>query len=143
MVTAPHRSGAQSQYASAPPIEPGDDPFSRALSRAAERIESVGDVDELAALAGTSRRSLERRMRDRLGTTPRHWIDEQRVITACRLLETTDLGVEAVAAAAGYGSAPTLRRALQLRRGTTPTAYRATFGPPQPLAWHRQDDPRE
>ncbi|MCP3935068.1 MAG: AraC family transcriptional regulator, partial [Actinomycetia bacterium] len=60
MVTAPHRSGAQSQFASAPPIPQGGDSLSRALAAAAENIGDIAGVDDLTALAATSRRSLER-----------------------------------------------------------------------------------
>lgn len=127
LVTAPHRSGAQSQFASAPPLVV-DDPLSRALADAAERIAQVGGTDDLAALAGMSRRSLERTMRARLATSPARWIAEQRVVTACRLLELGDASIDEVAALAGYGSTPSLRRAMREERGTTPTGYRALFG---------------
>lgn len=127
MVTAPHRSGGQSQFASAPPLTVGDDLLSRGLAIAAEDIAAIRGTSDLANVAGTSRRSLERAMNDRLGTTPRAWITEQRVTVACRLLETTELSVDQVATSAGYGSTPTLRRALAELRGTTPTAYRSMF----------------
>ncbi len=128
MVTAPHRSGAQSQFASAPPITAGNDALSMGLARAAADIASVRSVEALADLVGTSRRSLERHIHARLGVTPKAWINEQRVITACRLLETTDLDVDHIAVEAGFGSTPTLRRVLREARNTTPTAYRAMFG---------------
>ncbi len=127
LVTAPHRDGAQSQFASAPPIQTGDDPISQALARATENIGGVQGVDDLVLLAQTSRRSLERHLRSRLGVSPREWIDEQRIITACRFLETSDLSIEMIAANAGYGSAPTLRRAMRHRRSMTPTTYRSAF----------------
>lgn len=127
MVTAPHRSGGQSQFASAPPIAIGDDLLSRGLAIAAEDIAAIQGTADLAEVAGTSRRSLERAVSDRLGTTPGAWIAEQRVTAACRLLETTNWSVDEVAAAAGYGSTPTLRRALAELRGATPTAYRSMF----------------
>ena len=129
MVTAPHRSGSQSQFASTPSITVGEDPITRALADAAERITEIHNVQDLAAIAGRSRRSLERHMRGLLGISPAQWIDEQRVVFACRLLETTDLPVEQVAARAGYGSTPSLRRTLHARRDTTPTTYRRSFAP--------------
>ena len=127
LVTAPHRSGTQSQFAAVPELPATDDPLSDALAVAAAGIRDVGSVDDLARLAGVGRRSVERHLRTRLGTTPAVWIAEQRVSAACRLLETTTLSVEHVAADAGYGSTPSLRRAMRLYRDTTPTAYRAAF----------------
>jgi len=132
LVTAPHRSGTQSQFASAPQLPIGPDRLSLALSRAAEDIAAVPDVPALAAYASLSRRSLERELRDRLGVSPKEWIDEQRLFTACRLLEQPDLGIERVAELAGYGSTPTMRRAFHLHRGTTPSRYRTEFTPLQP-----------
>ena len=130
LVAAPHRSGAQSQFASAPQLPSGTDALSTALAMAAEDIASVRGVDDLAALAGSSRRSFERHIQQRLGLSPRVWINEQRVITACRLLETTSVAIDEVARRAGYGSAATMRRALQASRGVTPTVYRSMFRNP-------------
>ncbi len=127
LVTAPHRNGAQSQFASAPPLRLADDPLSRALSEAAEDIASVRTVDDLVGRARSSRRSLERHVRDRLGVSPAAWIAEQRVIAACRMLESSDEPIEAVAIAVGYGSTPTLRRAMRVHRAMTPTQYRDAF----------------
>ena len=127
LVTAPHRAGTQSQFAAAPPIAAGDDPLSRALAEAAADIAAIASVADLAALAGTGRRSIERHLQARLGISPKEWIDNQRVITACRLLERTDDSIDEIARRAGYGSTPTFRRAMERARATTPTAYRAMF----------------
>lgn len=129
LVTGPHRSGTQSQFAGTAPLAPAQDPLAAALQAATEQIDQVRSVDDLAAVANTGRRSLERHLRARLGLTPKAWLDDQRVIAACRLLEASDLPVDAVAARVGYGSAASLRRAMHERRNTTPTAYRQTFRP--------------
>ncbi|MCP5069125.1 MAG: GlxA family transcriptional regulator, partial [bacterium] len=76
MVAAPHRAGAQSQFAVAPPIAAGDDPLANALAVAASDIALVGSVGDLARIAKTSRRSLERHIQGRLGVTPRAWLNE-------------------------------------------------------------------
>lgn len=128
LVTAPHRSGTQSQFAAVPELPPADDPLTNALSAAASDINRIDSVDALASLAGVGRRSIERHLQKRLGITPAVWIAEQRVSAACRLLETTALSVDRVAQASGYGSTPSLRRAMRQHRDTTPTAYRAAFG---------------
>lgn len=130
MVTAPHRSGTQSQFATSPTVQLGDDPLTLALSAAALHIADVRSVGDLATLAQTSRRSLERHLQARLGVTPGEWIADQRLIAACRLLESTSLSVEEITSQVGYGSASSLRRALADRRQTTPTAYRHLFRTP-------------
>jgi transcriptional regulator GlxA family with amidase domain len=54
------------------------------------------------------------------------------VLLARRLLEETDLGVEAVATRSGFGDAATLRHHFTRRVGATPNAYRGTFRTPTP-----------
>jgi AraC-like DNA-binding protein len=51
----------------------------------------------------------------------------QRVALARRLLETTDLPVERVAADAGFGTATSMRLHLHAAIGVSPLAYRRTY----------------
>jgi transcriptional regulator GlxA family with amidase domain len=53
-----------------------------------------------------------------------------RLAEARRLLETTDLQVEVVAARSGFGSTLVLRQHFAKDLQTTPTAYRRTFATP-------------
>jgi transcriptional regulator GlxA family with amidase domain len=55
------------------------------------------------------------------------YVERVRVETARRLLEDTDDGVEAVAAAAGFGTAETMRRTFLRLLRTNPTEYRRRF----------------
>ena len=57
----------------------------------------------LAARAHMAPRTFARRFRAETGTTPHDWLTNQRVLLARRLLEETDLGVDAIAARAGFG----------------------------------------
>ena len=59
--------------------------------------------------------------------SPTQWVLEQRIIRARELLENTDLPVDDVAAAAGFGTATSLRQHLQAALGVSPSAYRSTF----------------
>jgi transcriptional regulator GlxA family with amidase domain len=79
-----------------------------------------------------STRTFARRFRAETGATPLQWLLSQRVLEARRLLERTDLPVEEVAAAAGFGTAASLREHFRRATATTPTAYRRSFR--QPLA---------
>ena len=76
-----------------------------------------------------SPRSFARRFRAATGTTPMQWLLRQRVLHAQRLLETTDLSVDRVAERCGFGTATALRVHFRRMVGTTPMAYRRTFGP--------------
>jgi transcriptional regulator GlxA family with amidase domain len=74
-----------------------------------------------------STRTLSRRFRDHVGTTPAHWITRARVRRAQRLLETTDFDVKRVAGEAGFGSATVFREHFARIVGTAPLAYRVAF----------------
>jgi transcriptional regulator GlxA family with amidase domain len=97
-----------------------------ALANLAEPI----DVPALAAHASMSVRTFTRRFVEETGQPPGGWLIDQRVNAARRLLETTDLGVDQVAALAGLGSAASLRGHLRASLGVSPLAYRKTFRGP-------------
>ncbi|MGN9781085.1 helix-turn-helix domain-containing protein [Nonomuraea sp. ZG12] len=126
MVMPPHREGGQLQYA----VTPGRVPDSLAplLDWAAERLHEPLTVDDLAARAGVSPRTLARRFAGRLGVSPGRWLLGQRVSAARALLEETDLPVETIAARVGLSSATNLRRRFHSIVRTTPAAYRRSFG---------------
>jgi len=84
-------------------------------------------VPDLAARAHMSPRTFARRFREATGTTPHRWLLDQRLQLAERLLESTDLTVDAVANRAGFGSADTLRHHFSARRGVGPLTHRRTF----------------
>jgi transcriptional regulator GlxA family with amidase domain len=130
LVTAPHRSGGQSQFAAVAPLSTADDRLGVLLSRAAAEIRDVRSVADLVARSAMSRRSLERLFHDRLGSSPGSWLISQRVQTARQLLEGTDLSVEAVADAVGFGSVQALRREFRRAVAVAPTTYRRAFRAP-------------
>jgi transcriptional regulator GlxA family with amidase domain len=82
----------------------------------------------IARQAAMSTRTLSRRFVERVGTTPAQWIAAARVRRAQQLLETTNLSVEEVAAHSGFRSASVLREHFAGIVGTSPLAYRRSFG---------------
>ncbi|HTK60902.1 MAG TPA: helix-turn-helix domain-containing protein [Pseudonocardia sp.] len=132
LVTAPHRSGGQAQFARTRPLHRIDGQLGELLDGAVADIRRVRGVADLVAHTRISRRSLERHFRDRLGTTPRAWLTDQRVQAARELLEETRLSMEQIAEQVGFGSSQALRREFQLALRTAPTAYRQAFQPNGP-----------
>ncbi|MFE7899300.1 helix-turn-helix domain-containing protein [Streptomyces sp. NPDC057424] len=65
-----------------------------------------------------------------LGQSPMRALREARLRHAARLLESTDLAVERVAAASGFVSPFHFNRAFRDRYGAPPGAYRTTHGVP-------------
>jgi transcriptional regulator GlxA family with amidase domain len=136
MVVPPHRDGGQAQYVEAPlgfadrkrgPRTPAPPTLEPVLEHLVSHLDRPVTIDELAARAHMAPRTFARRFRAETGTTPHDWLTNQRVLLARRLLEETDLGVEAVAVRAGFGDAATLRHHFRRRVGATPQAYRITF----------------
>jgi transcriptional regulator GlxA family with amidase domain len=75
-------------------------------------------------------RTSPRRVRDETGQSPHTWLAAQRVALARRLLETSDLPVERIAADAGFGTAASLRQHLRAAIGVSPGAYRRMYRGP-------------
>lgn len=138
-VVAPWREGGQAQFIERPVPPPAAASTSATRAWAMERLDRPLTLAELAAHARMSVRTFSRRFRAEAGATPGQWLTQQRVHHARRLLETTDLPVDAVASRAGFGTAASLRQHLTAALGVSPTAYRHTFRPaphpePAPVA---------
>ncbi|MBS1882429.1 MAG: helix-turn-helix domain-containing protein [Actinobacteria bacterium] len=134
MVAAPHRDGGQAQFFRPVPV-PGPEAPSVGSSLeptrewALDRLAEPLTVTTMARHANVSPRTFARRFRAETGTTPLQWLLARRVLEARRLLEESDLPVEAVAVRAGFGNAASLRDHFRRATATTPTAYRRTFRP--------------
>src|SRR5207253_2767570 len=128
MVVPPHREGGQAQYVEAPlPRTPDAPTLEPLLEWLVTHLDEAVDVDALASRAHMAPRTFARRFRAETGTTPHDWLTAQRVLLARRLLEETDLGIDAVAARAGFTDAAMLRHHFSRRVGATPQGYRSTF----------------
>jgi transcriptional regulator GlxA family with amidase domain len=128
LVVPPFREGGQAQYIESPlPALGPTDPFLEVLSWAQAHLDEPITIAELATRAAMSKRNFARRFLAAHGTTPYKWIQRQRVQRAQRLLETTDLSIEAVAQQSGLATAANLRARFLDTVRTTPSAYRRTF----------------
>ena len=128
MVVPPHRDGGQAQYVEAPLPRTADAPtLEPLLSWLITTLDTDHTVESLAARSHMSARTFARRFRAETGATPHDWLTTQRVLLARRLLEDTDLGIDAVAGRAGFGTAAMLRHHFTRRVGATPQSYRTTF----------------
>lgn len=127
-----HRPGGQAQFIETPVPEPdrGGDLFADTLSWLQAHLDQEVSVADLAARAAMSPRTFARRFPASTGTTPLTWILRERVRLAQRLLETTDLPVDAIAGKTGFGTADNLRKHFSRMLHTSPQAYRRTFRDP-------------
>jgi AraC family transcriptional regulator, transcriptional activator FtrA len=128
MVVPPHRDGGQAQYVEAPvPAAPDAPTLEPLLAWLVQNLDKPVTVESLAGRAHMAPRTFARRFRAETGATPHDWLTAQRVLLARRLLEETDLTVDAVAVRAGFGDAAVLRHHFARRLGASPQAYRNTF----------------
>ena len=122
------RPGSQSQFSAQLAGQMAErDPLRDAQQFIADFPDADLSVAALARRAGMSERNFARCFRDEVGITPARYVESARVETARRLLEDTDVGVEAVARRAGFGSAETMRRTFVRLLRTSPNDYRRRF----------------
>ncbi|MFD7168749.1 GlxA family transcriptional regulator [Streptomyces violascens] len=138
MVTAPFRTGSQAQFIEHPtPRTDRDlDALADVRAYALSHLHEPLTVPALAERAGMSPRSFARHFTATTGTTPRRWLLDQRLATAQKLLERTDLPMPEVARRAGFGSEITMRQHFATRLTTSPRAYRASFATTTPTPLH-------
>ena len=82
------------------------------------------DVPKVAAVAGISRRVLERRFHEHLGRTPKEEILRVCIERAKMLLEQSDMSVEMVAKQSGFASFRNFAAIFRREVGTTPRQFR-------------------
>lgn len=114
-----------SQFARRPPL--------RALQHWI--AEHPGDDLSLPALAGRaslSPRQFSRAFAAEAGVTPGRYVDQVRLEAARRQLEDSADSIGRIAAACGYGTTETMRRAFLRALGTGPAEYRRRFRPAPP-----------
>ncbi|MGW1693722.1 helix-turn-helix domain-containing protein [Streptomyces sp. NPDC002399] len=88
---------------------------------------------DIAAHAGISVSSLNRRFHARTGAGPPQYLLRRRPERARELLETTDEKVDRVAALSGFASPASLRHHFSRLTGTTPRTYRTRTGAARPV----------
>jgi transcriptional regulator GlxA family with amidase domain len=84
-------------------------------------------LEDIAARATMSTRTLNRRFREQTGTTPLRWLRRSRIRRAQYLLETTGHSIERIALQVGFGSPTSFRDRFKKLVGTNPSAYRRAF----------------
>ncbi|MGK5682648.1 GlxA family transcriptional regulator [Actinoplanes sp. URMC 104] len=122
------REGGQAQFivAERPPAPRGSqlEPLLRWLEESAGRDLTLADI---AARAGMSTRTLNRRFREQTGTTPLQWLHLARIRRAQHLLETTADPVDRIGAQVGFGSPTAFRDRFKRVVGASPHSYRRSF----------------
>ncbi len=83
-------------------------------------------IDRLAALAGVSKRSFQRRLHD-AGLSFSHLVRLVRVHEACRLLRQPDISITTIGYCAGFSDSAHFSRDFRASVGMAPSQYRNTM----------------
>ncbi len=95
-----------------------------AVTRLANIVDQRTRIEQVAEFMGMSRTAFARRFRKEMNTTPREYLARLRLDEACRLLESTNLRIAAVARRCGSRSTKTFALQFKKRLGYTPSEWR-------------------
>lgn len=127
LVMPPHREGGQAQFI--PPAQPrSGTSISALVDWARANLHHPLSLQTLAAQAGMSDRTFQRRFRNEVGISPMAWLQRERLFHAQALLETSAASLAEIARVSGFESPDTFRIAFKRALNTSPAAYRARFG---------------
>lgn len=93
-----------------------------------ENLDKDLSVEGLAARTAMSPRNFARSFVRQLGITPARYVEQLRLEAARRRLEQSEMSLEEISSACGFGSAEIMRRAFVRCLGITPAHYRGHFG---------------
>jgi transcriptional regulator GlxA family with amidase domain len=124
------RSGGQAQFSAVLAAQSAnDEPIRDLLAWIPDNLTADLSIPAMAARTHLSDRQFSRLFKSEVGLTPAEHVEAVRMEAACRLLETTLLGIEEIARACGFGTPETMNRAFRRRLNTTPGDHRHHFGP--------------
>lgn len=126
LVLSGHRKGGQAQYVETP-VSKRPNRLTDSMDWALERLDEAFSINEWAQQALMSRRNFDRLFRKQIGLSPQEWLISQRVVLACRLLETSRGTIENLASQSGFSNASNLRHHFQKQLGVSPRQYRDNF----------------
>jgi len=122
------RPGNQSQFsATLTAQQPRREPLRETLRFVIEHVTEDLSVEAMAARAHMSPRHFARAFHTETGVTPARYVERVRLEAARMRLEDTAEPVAAVAAACGFGTTETMRRAFLRALEVSPAEYRRRF----------------
>jgi transcriptional regulator GlxA family with amidase domain len=122
------RPGGQSQFSAQLAAQSAErEPLRDLQAWIGEHPEADLSVPALARRVAMSPRNFARVFTREVGVTPARFVESVRVEAARRRLEESAAGVDSVAAACGFGTAESMRRAFLRTVRVPPAAYRHRF----------------
>ncbi|HEX4204929.1 MAG TPA: helix-turn-helix domain-containing protein [Ktedonobacteraceae bacterium] len=121
------RDGGQAQFIIHDPPTPDGMTLEPVLQWMDANMHRELKLEDIAAQAAMSTRTLSRRFHKQTGATPLQWLNRARVRRAQCLLETTGHSIEWITDDVGFGSSTTFRDQFKHIVGISPQAYRRAF----------------
>ena len=128
LVMHAHRQGGQAQFIEQPlPKSPENHRLAQLMEYVRSHLADVHHITNMAERTGLTARTFQRRFLAYNGIPAMQWLTQERVARACHLLETTNMNVEGISTAVGFGNAETLRYHFRQQMHITPLDYRKRF----------------
>ena len=128
LVMHAHRQGDQAQYIEQPiRMSEQTHRLSNVMEHVREDLAGNHSIDRLAAMAGMSVRTFQRRFADQTGLPAMKWVTQERVREAQVLLETTQLSVNEISEQLGFGNAEALQYHFRQTLSISPASFRKRF----------------
>lgn len=122
-----HRA-SQASYATLQQYSGHNDPLvTRCQGWLQDNLAQTFSLEAMAKAVGSSERTLIRHFHQALGETPLRYLQQMRLFSARRLLETTALGVEQIMDKVGYNDVSAFRRLFKRELHCSPGEYRQRF----------------
>jgi transcriptional regulator GlxA family with amidase domain len=119
---------SQAPYIDEALLDPGAGTFAHPVKKwLAERLAQPYDLAALARAFHVSTRTMLRRFGNETGQSPLDFLQQARIDTAKRLLESPGHTVTSAMRDVGYSDPASFRRLFTTRAGMTPAAYRRQF----------------
>ena len=122
------RSAGQLPFAArVRPRQHGDAAVAAAQDWIAANYAGANPVTEMTRVAGLTPRTFKRRFEAATGYSPLDYVQSLRVEEAKQMLETSDLGIDAIAGEVGYAEPAAFRRVFKRATAIAPLQYRQRF----------------
>ncbi|WP_265447312.1 GlxA family transcriptional regulator [Flexivirga meconopsidis] len=126
-VVAPARPGGQAQFIDRPVPTVAGEGTGQTRTWALEHLEEPLTLADLAKHARMSVRTFTRHFRAETGQSAGEWLAAARIVHSRHLLEESDLSIDQVAAACGFGTTAAFRAQFRSCVGISPSVHRRSY----------------
>lgn len=128
LVIHAHRQGNQTQFIDQPiPKSAEDERLAGLMQEISNNLSAPHSISSMTKSVGMSSRTFQRRFVAFTGMAPMKWLAQERVHRCCQLLESTDLSIDRISLAVGFGGADILRYHFRETLSVSPNEYRKRF----------------